>query len=138
MKHGLVDDKAVADFVALLMKRLHVKATGPSESAGSLSGGNQQKVVLAKWIGSGTQVLILDEPTRGVDVGARREIYDLMNELTNRGVAIIMVSSDLDEVLGMSDRIAVVYEGHITGIIPTKTATQESVMTLATGGQVNE
>jgi len=138
VKHGLVDDKAVADFVALLMKRLHVKATGPSESAGSLSGGNQQKVVLAKWIGSGTQVLILDEPTRGVDVGARREIYDLMNKLTNRGVAIIMVSSDLDEVLGMSDRIAVVYEGHITGIIPTKTATQESVMTLATGGQVNE
>lgn len=138
VKHGLIDEKSVDDFVEMLMKRLRVKATGPEETAGSLSGGNQQKVVLAKWIGSGTQVLILDEPTRGVDVGARREIYDLMNELTDRGVAIIMVSSDLDEVLGMSDRVAVIYEGHLTGTIVTKDATQESVMTLATGGNINE
>lgn len=137
VKHGLIDEKSVDEFVQMLMKRLRVKATGPEEMAGSLSGGNQQKVVLAKWIGSGTQVLILDEPTRGVDVGARREIYDLMNELTDRGVAIIMVSSDLDEVLGMSDRITVIYEGHITGTIATSSATQESVMTLATGGKIN-
>lgn len=79
-------------------------------------------------------MLILDEPTRGVDVGAKREIYDLMNELTDRHVAIIMISSDLPEVLGMSDRIAVVYEGKIIGILDGKTATQESIMTLATGG----
>ena len=134
VKHGLVDDKATDEFVRMLMKRLTVKAMRPDVSAGSLSGGNQQKVVLAKWIGSGSKVLILDEPTRGVDVGAKREIYDLMNELTDRHVAIIMISSDLPEVLGMSDRIAVVYEGKITGILDGKTATQESIMTLATGG----
>ncbi len=82
----------------------------------------------------GSKVLILDEPTRGVDVGAKREIYDLMNELTDRHVAIIMISSDLPEVLGMSDRIAVVYEGRLTGILDGQTATQKSIMTLATGG----
>lgn len=134
VKHGLIDDKATNDFVTMLMKRLTVKAMGPEVSAGSLSGGNQQKVVLAKWIGSGSRILILDEPTRGVDVGAKREIYDLMNELTERNVAIIMISSDLPEVLGMSDRIAVVYEGQLQGIVDTNTATQESIMTLATGG----
>ena len=122
----------------MLIKRLTVKATSPLDFAGDLSGGNQQKVVLAKWVGSGSQVLILDEPTRGVDVGAKREIYDLMNELTDRGVAIIMISSDLQEVLGFSDRIAVVYEGRITGEIATKDATQEKVMTLATGGKLDE
>lgn len=134
VKHGIIDDNAVNNFTNMLLKRLSVKAQSAEVSAGSLSGGNQQKVVLAKWVGSGSRVLILDEPTRGVDVGAKREIYDLMNELTDRNVAIIMISSDLPEVLGMSDRIAVVYEGRITGIIDTKTATQESVMTLATGG----
>lgn len=134
VKHGIIDDNAVNDFTNMLLKRLSVKAQSAEVSAGSLSGGNQQKVVLAKWVGSGSRVLILDEPTRGVDVGAKREIYDLMNELTDRNVAIIMISSDLPEVLGMSDKIAVVYEGRITGIIDTKTATQESVMTLATGG----
>lgn len=136
-KHGLIDDKGIGDFVTMLMKRLTVKAMGPDVTAGSLSGGNQQKVVLAKWVGAGSKVLILDEPTRGVDVGAKREIYELMNELTDRGVAIIMISSDLPEVLSMSDRIAVVYEGHITGIVNAKGATQDQVMTLATGGKIN-
>lgn len=134
VKHGLVDDKAINEFTNMLLKRLSVKAQSADVTASSLSGGNQQKVVLAKWVGSGSRVLILDEPTRGVDVGAKREIYDLMNELTDRHVAIIMISSDLPEVLGMSDKIAVVYEGKITGIVDTKSATQESVMTLATGG----
>lgn len=137
VKHGLVDDKETNKFVKMLMDRLSVKAMGPGVTAGSLSGGNQQKVVLAKWVGSGSQVLILDEPTRGVDVGAKREIYDLMNELTDRHVAIIMISSDLPEVLGMSDRIAVVYEGRIMGELETQGATQEKVMTLATGGTVD-
>ncbi|MDR4341783.1 ATP-binding cassette domain-containing protein, partial [Bacillus thuringiensis] len=100
-----------------------------------LSGGNQQKVVIAKWIGIGPKVLILDEPTRGVDVGAKREIYSLMNELTDRGVAIIMVSSELPEILGMSDRIIVVHEGRISGEIYAQEATQERIMTLATGGR---
>lgn len=138
VKHGLVDQKADNDFVEMLIKRLTVKATSRNDLAGDLSGGNQQKVVLAKWVGSGSQILILDEPTRGVDVGAKREIYDLMNELTDRGVAIIMISSDLQEVLGFSDRIAVVYEGRLMGEIATQDANQEKVMTLATGGKLDE
>lgn len=137
-KNGLIDEKADKDFVDMLMKRLGVKAQSSQDLASNLSGGNQQKVVLAKWVGSGAQILILDEPTRGVDVGAKREIYDLMNELTDRGTAIIMVSSDLDEVLGFSDNIVVVYEGKIQGEIATKDATQDKVMTLATGGEINE
>jgi len=137
-KKGFIDEKADKDFVDMLMKRLGVKAQSSQDLASSLSGGNQQKVVLAKWVGSGAQILILDEPTRGVDVGAKTEIYDLMNELTDRGTAIIMVSSDLDEVLGFSDNIVVVYEGKIQGEIATKDATQDKVMTLATGGEINE
>ena len=137
-KNGFIDEKADKDFVDMLMKRLGVKAQSSQDLASSLSGGNQQKVVLAKWVGSGAQILILDEPTRGVDVGAKREIYDLMNELTDRGTAIIMVSSDLDEVLGFSDNIVVVYEGKIQSEIATKDATQDKVMTLATGGEINE
>ncbi|MNV23735.1 Ribose import ATP-binding protein RbsA [compost metagenome] len=86
-------------------------------------------------MGIGPSLLILDEPTRGVDVGAKREIYQLMNELTDRGVAIIMVSSELPEVLGMSDRIIVIHEGHLSGELPRDEATQEKIMTLATGGQ---
>ena len=102
---------------------------------GSLSGGNQQKVVLAKWIGIAPKVLILDEPTRGVDVGAKREIYQLMNELAERGVPIIMISSDLPEILGVADRIAVMHEGKIAGFLNKKEAIQENVMQLATGGK---
>ena len=132
---GLIDTKTEDEFVQLLMKRLTVKAQNEDISAGSLSGGNQQKVVLAKWIGIGPKVLILDEPTRGVDVGAKREIYQLMNELAERGVAIVMVSSDLPEVLGVSDRILVVHEGKIAGELSRTAATQEKIMNLATGGK---
>lgn len=134
-KHGLIDSKAENEFVEMLMKRLTVRAQSSKVTARSLSGGNQQKVVLAKWIGSGSKVLILDEPTRGVDVGAKKEIYELMNQLTDRNVAIIMVSSDLPEVLSMSDNIEVLYEGKQMGVIDAKSATQEKVMSLATGGK---
>ena len=102
--------------------------------AGTLSGGNQQKVVIAKWVGMNPKLLILDEPTRGIDIGAKRDIYDLMNTLTAQGVSIIMVSSELSEVLGMSDRIMVIHEGKLAGILEHKEATQEKIMTLATGG----
>lgn len=132
-KHGLIDKQAEKDFVELLMQRLNVKAEGHEDIVSSLSGGNQQKVVLAKWIGIGSKVLILDEPTRGVDVGAKREIYQLMNELADRGVAIIMVSSDLPEILGVSDRIIVVHEGNIAGELSKTEATEEKIMKLATG-----
>lgn len=132
---GFISTSKEQEFVDTLIKRLQIKTQSSETAARNLSGGNQQKVVIAKWVGIGPSVLILDEPTRGVDVGAKREIYQLMNELTDRGVAIIMVSSELPEVLGMSDRIAVVHEGRITGVLPKEEATQEHIMTLATGGQ---
>ena len=132
---GFISGKKEQEFVDTLTKRLQIKTQSSETAARNLSGGNQQKVVIAKWIGIGPSVLILDEPTRGVDVGAKREIYQLMNELTERGVAIIMVSSELPEVLGMSDRILVVHEGRITGEVDREHATQEHIMTLATGGQ---
>ncbi|URN93383.1 MAG: sugar ABC transporter ATP-binding protein [Candidatus Pristimantibacillus lignocellulolyticus] len=132
---GVINNKKEQQFVDILIKRLHIKTQSSSTLVRNLSGGNQQKVVIAKWIGIGLSVLILDEPTRGVDVGAKREIYQLMNELTQRGVAIIMVSSELPEVLGMSDRIFVVHEGKISGELTKQEATQENIMRLATGGQ---
>ena len=114
---------------------MNINTPSADQLVKNLSGGNQQKVVLAKWIGIGPKVLILDEPTRGVDVGAKREIYQLMNELAERGVAIVMVSSDLPEVLGVSDRILVVHEGKIAGELSRTEATQEKIMNLATGGK---
>lgn len=132
---GMINAKAEKEFVESLIKRLMIKTHSSETAAGNLSGGNQQKVVIAKWVGIGPRLLILDEPTRGVDVGAKREIYQLMNELTGHGVAIIMVSSELPEVLGMSDRIIVVHEGRITGELSREEATQEEIMKLATGGQ---
>lgn len=132
---GIIKDKNEQTFVEMLVKRLTVKTESINSQVGSLSGGNQQKVVIAKWVGIGPKVLIMDEPTRGVDVGAKREIYQLMNELTDRGVSIIMVSSELPEILGMSDRILVVHEGKISGELTKAEATQEKIMTLATGGQ---
>jgi len=99
----------------------------------SLSGGNQQKVVIAKWLMSTPKILILDDPTRGIDVGTKYEIYKLINTLSENGIAIIMISSELEEVLGMSDRIMVMHEGKCTGILDRKDATQEKIMALATG-----
>lgn len=130
----IINDNEVNDLVDMLIERLKIKVETRFDTAGSLSGGNQQKVVLAKWITISPQVLILDEPTRGVDVGAKREIYSLINELAGKGVAIIVVSSDLPEILGISDRIMVVHEGHITGELNKDEATQEKIMTYATGG----
>lgn len=114
-------------------KNLAIKAPNMEVAAETLSGGNQQKVVIAKWLLSNPKVLILDDPTRGIDVGAKYEIYKLMNELAEQGVAIIMISSDLEEVLGMSDRIMVMSEGRSSPILELADATQEHVMKLATG-----
>jgi putative multiple sugar transport system ATP-binding protein len=99
---------------------------------GNLSGGNQQKVSLGKWLFVKPNILILDEPTRGIDVGAKYEIYTIMTQLLNRGLSIIMISSELLEVLGMSDRIYVLSSGRITGELPIEEATQEKIMKLAT------
>lgn len=116
------------------IKKLHIKCVDSEQLCNNLSGGNQQKVVFAKWLQKKPRVLILDEPTRGVDVGAKKEIYSIINELASRGVAIIMVSSELPEVLGMSDRIMVISEGKLAGILSKQDATQENIMMLATGG----
>ncbi|MFZ5989613.1 MAG: ATP-binding cassette domain-containing protein [Bacillota bacterium] len=111
---------------------LNIKAPHIEQTVGNLSGGNQQKVSLAKWMFAKPNILILDEPTRGIDVGARYEIYTIMNELVRQGMSIIMISSDLPEVLGMSDRVYVVSGGKITGELPIEEATQEKIMEMAT------
>ena len=114
-------------------KQLAIKTPNLFVPAESLSGGNQQKVVISKWLMSGPKILIMDDPTRGIDVGAKFEIYKLMNELTEQGISIIMISSDLQEVIGMSDRIMVMCHGSSNGTLEIADATQERIMTLATG-----
>jgi ribose transport system ATP-binding protein len=114
-------------------KQLHVNAPSIEIKTANLSGGNQQKVVLAKWLALGPKVLIVDEPTRGIDVGAKAEIYMLLRNLARAGVAILMISSDMEEILNMSDRVAVMHEGAITGTLARAECTEERIMTLAVG-----
>jgi D-xylose transport system ATP-binding protein len=114
------------------MKSLRVKANSPLTIAGTLSGGNQQKVVLGKWLLTNPKVLFLDEPTRGIDVGAKQEIYAEINKLAETGLAIVLVSSELPEVLGLSDRVIVLHEGRVTGEFTRREATPEKVMAAAT------
>lgn len=135
-KNVFLKKKKEEDLVTKAIEELHIKCFGPGHECNNLSGGNQQKVVFAKWIHTDPKILILDEPTRGVDIGAKKEIYTIINKLAADGVAIIMVSSELPEVLGMSDRIMVVREGLVRGIISKEEANQENVMTLATGGTI--
>ena len=135
-KSSVISREAEKNMVAEAIKDLHIKCFGSYHECNNLSGGNQQKVVLAKWILTNPKILILDEPTRGVDIGAKKEIYSIINKLAAQGVAIIMVSSELPEVLGMSDNIMVVREGEVRGIIYYEEANQERVMTLATGGTI--
>ena len=136
-KNGVLNSKAEDEMVKKGIEELKIRCTGAGHVCNQLSGGNQQKVVFAKWIFTEPKVLILDEPTRGVDIGAKKEIYSIINDLAKKGVAIIMVSSELPEVLGMSDRVMIVHEGHISGFINREEANQENVMTLATGGKID-
>jgi D-xylose transport system ATP-binding protein len=117
------------------MKSLRVKANSPLTITGTLSGGNQQKVVLGKWLLTNPKVLFLDEPTRGIDVGAKQEIYTEVNKLAKEGLAIVLVSSELPEVLGLSDRVLVLHEGKMAGEFTRADATPEKVMAAATGYQ---
>lgn len=134
-KNQVIQTKKERELVNQLIKRLNVKATNSEQHVKSLSGGNQQKVVVAKWLGIEPTVLILDEPTRGVDIGAKKEIYTIINELAENGVAIIMVSSELQEILGVSDRVMVMHEGKVKGFFDRDEATQEKIMLAATGGE---
>ena len=117
-----------------MCERFKVRTPGIGQIVGNLSGGNQQKVVLAKWLSRTPRLLILDEPTRGIDVGAKSEIYALMDEFAQQGAAILMISSDLEEILGMSDRVLVLHEGELAGELQRAELSEEAIMHLATGG----
>jgi putative multiple sugar transport system ATP-binding protein len=109
-------------------KDLAIRSAGITQLTVNLSGGNQQKVVLSKWLFAGQDVLILDEPTRGIDVGAKYEIYGIINRLAEQGKAVIVISSEMPELLGITDRIYIMNEGRIVGEMPAKTASQEAIM----------
>jgi ribose transport system ATP-binding protein len=131
--HGLISAAQEGAAADRICRALNVKAPSIETKTANLSGGNQQKVVLAKWLALDPKVLIVDEPTRGIDVGAKSEIYALLRGLADAGVAILMISSDMEEVLNQSDRIVVMHEGRITGIIDRASATEERVLRLAVG-----
>jgi D-xylose transport system ATP-binding protein len=128
-----IDNLAELDASLKFAKSLEIKAPSLHVPCDSLSGGNQQKVVISKWLMSKPKVLIMDDPTRGIDVGAKYEIYKLMNDLAEQGIAVIMISSELEEVLGMSDRVMVMHEGRTAGTLDIAEATEERIMALATG-----
>jgi len=130
---GLINREAEQKITTEMCGKLNIKAPSIETRVGNLSGGNQQKVVLAKWLSLSPKVLIFDEPTRGIDVGAKAEIYELMRRLAESGVAIIMISSDMEEILGESDRVAVMHEGVITGILEREQCSEEAIMRLAVG-----
>ncbi|OYX57934.1 MAG: ABC transporter ATP-binding protein [Micrococcales bacterium 32-70-13] len=134
-RFGIVDRFAENGVADSYRRQMNIKAPSLSVPTGNLSGGNQQKVVLSKWVYSGPDVLILDEPTRGIDVGAKYEIYTIINELAAQGKAIILISSELPELLGMSDRIYAISEGRITGEISRADANQENLMHFMTAGK---
>lgn len=134
-RFGIINENEEIKRSQEYVKELKTKTTSLETAVGTLSGGNQQKVVLSRWLMSNPKILILDEPTRGIDVGAKYEIYQLMNRLVEKGVSIIMISSDLPEVLGMSDRILVMREGMLVKEFNHNEATQENIMQAATGGK---
>ena len=130
MKGGILSRKKENEITQTYIEQLDIKTPGAEQKVLNLSGGNQQKVVIGKWLATHPKVLILDEPTRGIDVGAKREIHQLMSKLADQGVGIIMISSEMPEVLGMSDRIIVMHEGHVCGELSRSEATQERIMSL--------
>jgi len=130
---GVISFKREKDISNDLVRKLQIKVTDINQKSMNLSGGNQQKVVIGKWLCAQSDIFIFDEPTRGIDVGAKFEVYKLMNELVEKGAAIIMISSDLPEILGMSDRVLVMREGKITGAFDIQDATQEKILNKAWG-----
>ncbi|MBP6964954.1 MAG: sugar ABC transporter ATP-binding protein [Armatimonadetes bacterium] len=132
---GLMNEHRESQIAAEQIEALDIRTTGIEQQVEFLSGGNQQKVALAKWLAIGPKVLILDEPTRGIDVGSKSEIYALIRRLADEGLAVVMISSEMEEILGLSDRVLVVHEGRQIGILDRSDATEESVMSLATGGK---
>ena len=117
---------------------LDIRAPDMNARTGSLSGGNQQKVVLAKWLAMEPRIIIFDEPTRGIDIGAKSEIYRLMRSLADFGVAVLMISSDMEEVMGVSDRVAVMHQGRISGILDREQCSEENILQLAVGKDITK
>ncbi|MBQ6289523.1 MAG: sugar ABC transporter ATP-binding protein [Clostridia bacterium] len=132
INHLRVNEKREHEITQEFIDKMQTKTPSHEQRVSNLSGGNQQKVMIGRWLATKPKVLILDEPTRGVDVGAKAEIYEIMNELTKQGVAIIMVSSELPEIINMADRVYVMYDGRITGCIDYENVSQEAIMHLAT------
>jgi rhamnose transport system ATP-binding protein len=130
---GLVDRRAEADEADRFRTRLHIRTPSLDQPVGLLSGGNQQKTMLAKWLNTGPAVLILDEPTRGIDVGAKADVHNIIDELAQDGMAIVLISSDLPEVVAMSDRVLVMREGRRVGVFTRAESDQERIMTAAVG-----
>ena len=137
---NLISDKSVLNkgksenITKKYIEKMKIKTPSKEQLTKNLSGGNQQKVILARWLCQNKKIVIFDEPTRGIDVGAKREVYNLMNELVETGAGIIMISSELPEILGMSDRVMIMHEGKIGNIIDIKDATEERILYFATGG----
>jgi ribose transport system ATP-binding protein len=134
---GLVARGAERDLAQRMKTRLNIRTPHVEQRAGLLSGGNQQKIVIAKWLARSCRLLILDEPTRGIDVGAKAEIYALMRELADQGIGVLMISSDLEEILGVSDRVLVMHQGDLAGELGRDEMTEEAIMRLATGGETH-
>lgn len=131
---GVIDQKERKHLTDKYIDAIHIKTPSPAQLAGNLSGGNQQKVVIAKWLMKDPKVLILDEPTRGIDVGSKAEIYGIIDELAKRGVAVVMVSSEMNEILGVCDRIITIFEGRLTAEFSRDEATDKKVLSAALGG----
>ena len=129
---GFIDQGKEQELVEEYRKRLNIRMASPDQLVGNLSGGNQQKVVLARWLALGPKVLIVDEPTRGIDVGAKVEVHNLLFEMANAGIAVIAISSELPEVLAIADRIVTMREGRVTGEVMRDDADQEKLMTMMT------
>ena len=133
-RHGFLNRRRETELSAEMVGAMRIKTPNDRQVVQFLSGGNQQKVVLGKWLATAPRVLLLDEPTRGIDVGAKQEIYQLMEELARQGVAILFVSSEMEEVLGMSDRVLVMHEGRLAGALTRSELSEEAIIHLATGG----
>jgi len=136
MKFFLIDHKGKIATAVEYAKSVNVKPPDPNRLTFNMSGGNQQKVILAKWLSADTDIMILDEPTKGIDIGAKEEIYNLMEELVESGKSIIMVSSELPEVMGMSDRLIIMHEGKISAELTRGEFKESTILSMALGGSV--
>ena len=131
IKNFRVDSKKEEEITQKYIDMMATKTPSQQQIIGNLSGGNQQKVMIGRWLATDPKILILDEPTRGVDVGAKAEIYAIMNELVKKGMSIIMISSEMPEIINMSDRVYVMNDGRVTGCLNHEDVTQEKIMQLA-------